>query len=666
MKKLYKICLTYCCLFTLTLLGNSLSVFAQLSSNNAFNSIDRGFGYGQNLKGSVSDVLALTSRKEQTKFTRFDGSSETNLGELKNFRIATTITTTWNGTSWDFGPPTTPNPPNVVINGNYSDIGFTCNDLLINPGNSFGPSSDVHVWGNCISNSTLTNGHLIFDSPSDNQSIVGTFNNITLNNSAGGQLNGATFLKGTLKLQVGHLETNGFLTVVSNAAGTGRIATIENGASISGEVNVQRFIPGSSKGWYFLASPVLGQVVSNWNDGFIGTPASVFIHNEGGTLNSGDQINGWEYPVQPSITVGRGYRFYIPQSFFAGGATLDNKGVLKTGDFSFNVAYTPTGFGGGGWNLLGNPYACELDWHSFVKTNIGGSFHVWNKDKYGSYSQGAGIGVNDVERYIPSHQAFFVNANSASPALSVTEASKPPIPQNPGFLRMTAATDPPSVARITLKNSAGNKDETAIRWMNETTVNFDEFYDANKFPHDGLLLYSLCNDGANTSIQARPFVDGESVNLGFVVKEEGAFSLTFKMGSELFENRTWYLRDNEFGMIFPIHDGYVHSFTVDDGILASNWRFSIAGVENPVANKLNIKAPEVSFVPNPANDVLSIRNAFDIQKISIIDLKGKEVLSLKVQTMGEIKVSVGTLKAGVYLVKAIGKTGITTHKLVID
>lgn len=593
-------------------------------------------------------------------FTQFDGQPCNSLGRLQDEQV---LITTWNGTFWDNGIPEF--PLHTKINGHYSGAGFSCKDLMLEQGFNCHSTGDIHIGGNVSSNSNSISGRWVLNGQSQTQLLTGFVHDITIENPMGVLLTGPTFLTGTLKMKEGTLSTQGRLTLTSNSSLTGRIATIEPEAAITGEVNIQRFIPASSQGWYFLAVPCYNQTRAQWSDHFPIPANGIFLHNEGGTLNIGDQINGWEYPSGTALPIGKGYRVYIPNSFFAGNKIIDNKGPIHTGDFPFPVSYTPTGFGGGGWNFIGNPYPCEIDWHALNKQNMGGEYHIWNKNKYGSYSQGMGMGVNGPGRYIPSHQAFFVKASGPSPTLLATEASKPATPQSPVFLR-TNTSDPADAVRIKLLDFQDNQDETALRFMEETTHDFDPMFDAHKLQNDGLSLSTLSQDGQKLSLQARPFADGEIIQIGYGVKSEGQYLLRFTFGTELMTNRTWYLRDNDLGSIYTLLTNFTYPFTVSDGVLESNWRFSIVGVNNPVSGEANIQNPEIMAIPNPAQGQLSILNAQSLDEIFLFDYSGKRVGKWSnPERKSRLELNIESISSGVYQLMGWGQTAKISKAIMI-
>ena len=581
-------------------------------------------------------------------------------GELS---VATVDITIWNGSSWDNGAPT--ENFDVVINGNYSNDGFTAKNLVVSQGANVNLSSNIELKGNGENQSVNTILGTIVLNGSSTQTWKGKIQNLTLDNAAGANFSGITLLTGSLKLQTGTLTTNGNLTLVSNALGTARVAKIEADALILGNVTVQRRVTSAKAGWCFISTSVLNQTKADWADDFYLLQNYVMLHNEGGTLNAGEQINGWEFAPN-NIEVGKGYRAFLNQGFFSTGGIIDNTGPIFTGPKNFPIGFSPAGYNGGGWNLISNPYPCEIDWHILSKSLIDGQIHIWNNKigSYASYTQGTGISNSGASRYIPSGQSFFVKANAAGAALYIDENAKPETPQTNSFLRITA--DPQDVARFTLRDAIGGKDETAVRWMDETSSGFDSYYDANKIYSSGSInLFSVTSEGYNVSIQARPFHQKDSINLGYNVLEGGNYFLQIKIGQDIFDGKTWLLKDKQTGLSEPVVESeMIHSFQVPDDGLNTPSRFLLIGYAPFVGNKPNLVFNKFSLFPNPTSDKFHIENASDIQSITVFDLNGKEVLSSKNDNKSILTFSTAHLNQGIYTVKLLTSTSVQTHKLV--
>src|SRR5690606_31307087 len=91
---------------------------------------------------------------------------------------------------------------------------------------------------------------------------------------------------------------------------------------------------------------------------------------------------------------------------------------LNKGNITPVLTFTSSGvLADDGWNLIGNPYASQIDWNAVTKNNISSFYYSFNPAT-GSYA------ADDGENLIASGQAFFVQTIGASPSITFTENSK--------------------------------------------------------------------------------------------------------------------------------------------------------------------------------------------------------------------------------------------------
>ncbi|TAE80235.1 MAG: hypothetical protein EAY81_10635, partial [Bacteroidetes bacterium] len=317
----------------------------------------------------------------------------------------------------------------LTVNGTISGLGF--------------------LRGSATSN--LTIGGTSSNTLNLDQSTLGTsnlLNNLTLSGSGtttlgsalninGGVTPGTVSVTGTATL-----ASAGFLTLKSDANGTARIGEI-TGATVSGNVNIERFMQGGSgrRGWRTMSSPVSGFTFNDMID-------DVLITGPGGTSNGFDgsgtstsiltyQENtsgtrGWKNitlastlnPGMGMLTFFRGDR--TQTSSITNSATVPNNvtadytGTINQGTLSaINLSYTNTGVAADdGWNLLGNPYPSEINYNAVNKTgSVSTTYWVWD----------AGTG-NYVNRLATEHiaigQGFFVQVSGASQTITFEENDK--------------------------------------------------------------------------------------------------------------------------------------------------------------------------------------------------------------------------------------------------
>ncbi len=129
-------------------------------------------------------------------------------------------------------------------------------------------------------------------------------------------------------------------------------------------------------------------------------------------------------------------------------ATLRSIGKLVYGDVVFNTSGvtanggTNTGirlnsFTSSGYTMVGNPYACPIDWelvHADVgTTNLSSTYYVFDPNlstsgayaTYNATSHTTAPVASDANQYIQPGQAFFVrNSGGSSPTLTIRESHK--------------------------------------------------------------------------------------------------------------------------------------------------------------------------------------------------------------------------------------------------
>ncbi len=234
---------------------------------------------------------------------------------------------------------------------------------------------------------------------------------------------------------------SGLLTLESDANSSATVAAIPSGGSITGTVNVQRYLSGDqsySRGYRLLSSPV--SVASNnlvWpnltyihskmyttgtggaTNGFdaVGIGPTMYLYRENMAPNYSSFISGNNRAIS-KINNGTAYNFNLDGetgtfNIFAGNGlllffrgdrtttvnptntstiakptTLTATGYLNQGNIvvknwftpaSSNLSYSVVAGNAGirGFNLVGNPYASSIDWETFSPLSTNLSNFIW-------------------------------------------------------------------------------------------------------------------------------------------------------------------------------------------------------------------------------------------------------------------------------------------------
>jgi len=611
--------------------------------------------------------------------------------------------TYWTGSAWNTGSQTagsastsapTTSQDAVIFTGSMTQSGtMNCRNLTILSGSThdLGGANVLNVYGNIVNNGTLT-------ATSGEVALYGTGSKTISGSASKFAVNGIAFRSAgsystSMPIEITNriadisgggftLAANGGLKLISTASGTALIGALSSGTTITGTITAERYLPGNGRRWRFLASPVVGGTTLQWRDnagstagrgilitGTTGTVdftvpnPSALRYNES-SASGGSNINAkWEaIDGNASLTNGRGYRVFIrgdrtatPTNATNPATTIWVAGTYPGASVNMPVSYNASL--GNGWNLVGNPYPCPIDWSAssgWTKTNVSGTVWIWNPitNSYGSYD---GVTpTNSVTRHIASGQAFFVQATGAAPSLVATEAVK--VSNTPS--NMFKAAERNSL-RMTLVKDATESDEAVVRFMDNKSDEFNNTDDVVKplmNPAVNISSYFGTDKYAIVNYMNTKSMDAKVIPLGASVTEAGTYDLNFNQVDGFDANINIYLKDNYSNTITDLRQNSKYAFTVDskpestmDGRLELIFVNKTSSIESVLAGR---KA-NMNVYPNPAVDVLNVEitNAnFKQSEVSIFSVSGVEVMNNNM--MGNKKsLDIQKLSSGVYFVR---------------
>lgn len=587
--------------------------------------------------------------------------------------------------------------------------------LRINQG-TFDPNNfNVSVGGNWINTGSFIEGtSTVTFNGADDQFITATngetFYNLIMNKVSSALKIGTDTVSiiNTLDLQDGVCSTNNRLVLLSTATNTARIAEI-TGASITGNVIAQRFMPGGSnkRRWRYLSSPVnVGGSISLTQ--FID---DIFVTGVGGASNGFDESpnnnpsiriydetvaghvdNGWVGPTSINTTYptgtgfevfGRGSRATVnpfDPSSVPLDATIDLIGTINQGNFTKNLSYTNTGLStSDGYNLVGNPYPSQIDFNAagMTKTNIHNRFWVYNPNSgsYGVYDASLNQGTNGITRYISSGQSFFVKAMSTGASIAFTESVKTANTPFTYFKDAKKSYTSDHILRLNVVRDSLTYDETIIVYRPDASKTDEDVSDATKFFNDQLNLYSKSSNGTNLAINVYPLpIETDTINISMFAYNgttnpwEGNYTISFN-----FDNNADFdlvLVDYFLGEFVKIDNDKKYSFDITSNPSSmGNNRFAIISTRSltNIENISKLKGNDAILFPNPANDVLTVQlNKFMNDKschAKIYDQTGKLIMSDIYDVKDSmINLDISKLEKGLYIIKLDKNSGEWTGK----
>lgn len=363
-------------------------------------------------------------------------------------------------------------------------------------------------WGDFVTwtltdgnNNSILNGGTYGNPTSDIQTITSTTPPYTFQINVGN--NG--FCDNDINYSV-NINGNNLISGSTNAYNCGGTSgpivanpTISN--PFIGDITLQRYLALSNDGWRELTSPIANQTLSNWqSNGLIMTNfpgsnypnfgwTSVYTYNESNA--NGIKENGWAPATDISnpLSPFNAHRLYIGN----GVQNISLTGGFNFGDINYSLGYEnilaseiAADFDQKGWNLIGNPYPCTIDWDNIPassKVNVDDAIWIWSGEagNYGMYVGGAGIGTNGVSNLIASSQGFWVHAFDNNPSLLIQEKNK--IDEDKAFVKSNTEKQ---YFSLKLHNNINS-------FTDEIAIVFDENYTQDLDIYDGLKLFSPLN-----------------------------------------------------------------------------------------------------------------------------------------------------------------------------
>ena len=545
--------------------------------------------------------------------------------------------TTWNGTAWSNGTPTS--SLKAIFSGNYSSAGnleacgveVLSGAIVFNTGHTLRVQNDVKV----------TSGSLVFE---NNSSLV----------------------------QVNALDNKGL--------------PIAN----SGNITYNRTTPKLFKFDYtYWSTPVSPQNLLNVSPL---SPTNLFLQFNSAT-------NAWQYIASPSATImvaGKGYIFRAPVNYPVGAPSLGQNftasfnGIPNTG----TIAIPVTG-GANQMNLLGNPYPSALSADAFLldaanTATVSGTIYLWTHNTplnaayqysgsdYAVYNYLGGTGtaaatnpglnVTVPNGKIASGQGFFIKglSNGTATFKNTMRISG----NNDQFFRLAD----PSVSVssefekhrywLNVSNSEGAFKQALVGYAESATLGLDRLFDGEMVDvGNAISIYTLA-EASKLSIQGRPlpFDVNDVVPLGYKSTINSSYTIALSDFDGLFEDQNIYLEDKELNIIWNLKNG-PYTFATAIGTFDSRFilRYTDAtlGTQNP-----EFKENDVVIYKNTDNDFVITTSLFEMASVKVFDIRGRLLMDKKNVNASQTTFNAGAVNQ-VLLVQVTTVDGLKVTKKVI-
>ncbi|WP_445454305.1 fibronectin type III domain-containing protein [Flavobacterium sp. 25HG05S-40] len=521
--------------------------------------------------------------------------------------------TTWNGTAWSNGPPTS--TVRAIFAGNYNSTGDlqACSVQVLSGTVTFNTNHTLTVQNDV----RVTGGSLIFD------------NNSSLH-------------------QINYLDNNGVpFTNTGNI--TYRRATT----------------PAFKFDYTYWSSPVSPQNLLSISPQ---SPQGLFFFYD-------PTISNWQYanPAVTNMIPGKGYICRAPLWFPVGAPDTPLPHMANfIGVPNNGIITLPVTGGASQFNLLGNPYPSALSADAFLMdpanaATISGTILLWTHNTplnasyqysgsdYALYNYLGGTGTSAATNSglnasvpngkIASGQGFFVKGllnGTATFRNSMRIGGN-----NDQFFRVTSPMATQDVGPekhrywLNINNTQGAFKQVLLGYIEEATLGMDRLFDGEMVDMgNAITMYTMAETNKLT-IQGRPlpFDVADTVPLGYKSTISSEYSISLFDFDGLFERQSIYLEDKELNIIHDLKAG-PYTFTTAIGTFDNRFvlRYTNAALGlNPIFNQNT-----VVIYKNLENSFTVKTGSFTMESIKVFDVRGRLLLNLKDINATQTTFTVGT------------------------
>ncbi len=360
---------------------------------------------------------------------------------------------------------------------------------------------------------------------------------------------------------------------------------------------------------------------------------------------------------------GKGVSIRVKNTLATGTNAIHNgvfTGVPFNGDITVPVQFTA-----GGYNLVGNPYASNINVEKFLAANTSvNSLYFWTHqfavgsteyaNNYAAFSVAGSVipGLTNISL----GQGFIVGLSQATPTVSFNNAMR--TAQDAKFYKNSTIEK----NRIWLSLSKEDKpvSQILLAYMDGATNGIDNQIDAKVMQRGSSAIYTLINDEAY-AIQGRslPFKTDDVVKLGFEALEQGNYTINIEQVDGLFnENQTVYLKDKELNQVYNLSES-AYKFASKAGEF--NNRFELVYADKTLATDDLTKNNIVVY--NTNNTIVVDSKQSKIVSVELYDIQGRRVVEKNKINSNSFQIQ--SSAKGVLVIKVLTEDGkVKTQKIV--
>lgn len=407
---------------------------------------------------------------------------------------------------------------------------------------------------------------------------------ITMTNSTGINCNNL-YIRGSYTAMA-PLSISGNLIMKSDAEGTGTIITNGN-VSVSGTSTAQQYLK-DARNWY-LSSPM--------SNATVGSGYTCYQYDETG--NHPSAVGPYWFTVSTGETFAPGSGYILLPNAAASTIefTTSGSGTLNSGNV--RVDLTRSGVEKTGFNLIGNPYPCHLNWTQTFVDNNSSLINptIWYRTNTGTtnnssqwafltYNAHSGEGIpSGTTGIVPPMQAFWVKAVASGALVLNSDLTQMHQSSNPLKVRSQNTNER---MKLRLKLSDNKLSDETLIYFDEAALNGVDNFDSPKMCNDNTSepeIFSvigtekLAINGLN-KVAAKTIIP-----VGYQRSSQDSLTITATQVSNFDENTRIILVDNLLNKSTLLSEGKEYRFSTNNDNNTAT-RFSVI-VENSTISSNN-------------------------------------------------------------------------------
>jgi hypothetical protein len=496
-------------------------------------------------------------------------------------------------------------------------------------------------------------------------------NDLTINNGAS-----LTIQSGQGLTVNGNLTSNGILTIQSTGeTSSGSLIVVGTG---TGNVTYQRSIPddGEPQLWHYVSSPVDPSEITSdkdfypWDEvpGDWGSITTDIESGMGYTIIGGGSVTytGTVVTSYVTIDVTSPYRY---NSFIDGTeVNYDSREFVQSGDGSHSGAVTRglTNYGGGGWNLLGNPYTSALNVSDFINENYSTTpsesqfdpnyvaVFLYDGDGYayiGNEVEGWEPGLSQTD--IQAGQGFFVMAMNDNSSFTFTREMQE---HGTGAVLLKSARARESWPGLNLTARRGDDESSTLVVYNANmTAGLDPGYDVGLMSSgtDPEIYTSLVEDNSiNFARQALPVTDPEKNIVAIGINSKNGGNVIFSAEVVPIKPYKYYLEDRLKGVFTDLgKDTYTVNLPANTFGTGRFYLHTSAGIRRAARPQKDTPGMSDLKIWSSGNSLIIEGSVSDEAVVTVFNMQGRKIFMTNLNDGMYNTISPPVRLKGVYLVE---------------